>query len=245
MKASLLRSYYLLKHNPTRCFLAISLVLISSFSCTDESPAPDISVESVRTMAATATENLNTVRFSMVHEVGTTEFGDGIVLSSLEGAADFDLGAEVFAVGSFPAMRISIALNFVEIGGNAYLQDPINNRWRQIEAGDIPFHFSLFSKTLAKVLRDADDVSFLTPDGWDEDSTYWIGTKIESSQLRDLIPDAGRDYPIWAEIEVSKRSWNVITLRLVGRLIASDHVDTTRRLEFSGINMPVNLQSPL
>ena len=218
-----------------------SLLVLALAACGEAAtPTPEpLSADEVRDLAVEALSNVSSFAFSVEHEGPPTDLGGGLTLQSASGTAALPDRAQTLAKARIAALNLAVELGIVQIGQDAYMQDPFSGVWREAES--LPFSFHALNEAIADTLVAATDLRLVD----DEFDGFVLEAALPSNALRALIPNAADGLSLTVRVWVAPGDFLVSRIRLSGPILAGEGQDMVRVVEFSEYNEPVTIERPL
>ncbi len=208
-------------------------------------PTPSASAQELMARMMGALLDLKTVRFSLSHVEGGTDLGIGLLLTAVEGEAAFPERARLNAQAVVSGLRVNVSIGIVQIGGTAFLQDPVSRSWKEVDPGSLPFLFADMNRSVAEAMAVSEEVAFAGTGELGGAPVYILTGTVPSEALRGLVPAAVSDERLRWELAIGRVDGLPRRLRLQGVLISGDTPEMTRLLHLSGFDAPVTIEPPL
>lgn len=190
--------------------------------------------------AALRMDLVESFRFVLTHENGTTEIVRGLHMETAEGEA---VGSDRLRA----AIRASIGPLDVDIeirilGDEGWITNPLTGRWER-EALSLD---SLFdpAKGVTALVRSASDPMVAGLENIGGVAVYRVEGGVESGSLDLLAPAATPGRTLAAVAWVGVADPIVYRLEIRGAASPSENEDILRRLEFSDIDAPLTIEAP-
>ena len=205
--------------------------------------APESTLNELLSSAGEKLAAMSTARFQMIDETESGAPFFGTTFKSLEG--------EVKSPDSFRMLVKVVApgLGFVEVemlavGDEAYMKFSKDAPWTPLPLEQVPFNFGQIGLTLSELLPAMHGVVVIGRESVGDTQTIRIEGQITSEGMSTLITSADPGHAIvltfwFDEVEHSLRQF-----RIAGKLFNDDAPETTRLLDISGVNVPVDIKLP-
>ena len=218
-----------------------ALFALALAACSEAAtPTPEpLSATDVRDLAVEALGNVSSFAFSVEHEGPPTDLGGGLTLESASGTASMPGRARTLAKARVAALNIAVELGIVQIGQDAYMQDPFSGVWREAES--LPFSFHAINEAVADALVAATGVRLVE----EPSDGFVLEAALPSDALRALVPNAAEGLSLTVRVWVSQGDFLVSRIRLSGPILAGEGQDMVRVVEFSKYDEPVSIERPL
>ncbi len=241
--------------------LAAAALTVLLAACATPTPTPaKPAAEAFRDRAAAALRQLSSVHFTVSHEVGGSDLGGGLILTSAAGDAAFPLPdgttggvtdgpredrAWIAAAVTLPEFGLALDMTIVQIGEQTHMRDPISRVWRIVDQGTLPFDFSGMNDSVADALAEATDLALEEGGERDGVPTYLLTGLVRPEAFRGLVPGAIEGEPLRVQGLIGRDDGLSRSVRLAGRLIEADPPEMVRTLEFTGFDEAVNIEPPV
>ena len=206
-------------------------------SVTPTPTPPDITT--ILMLTGETMQNLSTFHVRLEHEGGTTQFAPGVVLSEAE--------AEVVnpdrLAASFKAQFGNLAVNseFVAVGEDNWLTNPLSGEWESIEADVSPLGFFNPRRGINAILAEVHSVEE-PPDV--SGTVYTLNASVPAKALESLLGSSIEGATVAAKLVIDTDGYYLTEARVEGRVVSSDVEGVVRLLWLSRFNEPMVVEPP-
>lgn len=187
---------------------------------------------------------LESASFVLDHLEGSTVLVPGVLMTKVSGEVSIPdrFRVTVEAESEFPRSYIEISI--VTIDDRAYMTDLFSGGWNQISVDSLPFNLLGLGQTLADIVDAIQASQAISEERVNGVDTLHIGGSIDSEVLSELVPGAGKGFPVGLELWLDRSQGLLQKVLIVGRVVPTDATDTVRQLTLEDINQPVEIESP-
>ena len=187
---------------------------------------------------------LESASFILDHLEGSTVLVPGVLMTKVSGVVSIPdrFRVTVEAESEFPKSYIEI--NIITIDDTAYMTDLFTGRWNEIPVGSLPFDLTGLGQTLAGIVDAVQMPRVVGEERLRGVDTLHIVGEIASQDLSELVPGAGRGFPVGLELWLDRSQGLLQQVLIVGRVVPTDAENTVRQLTLEDINQPVNIERP-
>ena len=209
-------------------------------------PTPTPSPRDVIERASARMMDLDTARFSLVHEgEGSVQLFPGIELQQLEGQVDmpdrFRLSAEAMST----LFRSFIRIDVVVEGDRAFIRDFIDeDKWNPTPAESLPFDFTDLGSTLSDIMMDLEAPAFTGTEEMDGAPSQRVKGTVPSESLGVLVPGAHSGHRLELELWIGRPEGLLRKVRIEGRIVSTDSPGVVRILTIHSFGEPVEIALP-
>ena len=227
--------------------LALTCSLAAASACGDSQDAPGVTptpsppdVETILRLTGETMQNLSTFHVRLEHEGdGTTQFAPGVVLSEAE--------AEIINPdrmgASFKAQFGTLAVNseFVAIGEDNWLTNPLSGAWEPIDADVSPLGFFNPRRGINAILAEVHSVEE-PPDV--SGTVYTLNGSVPAKALESLLGPSIEGAMVVARLVIDTDGYYLTEARVEGRVVPTDIEGIIRLLWLSRFNEPMTVEAP-
>ena len=184
-------------------------------------------------------QNLSTFHVRLEHEGGTTQFAPGVVLSEAE--------AEIINPdrmgASFKAQFGTLAVNseFIAIGEDNWLTNPLSGEWEPIDADVSPLGFFNPRRGINVILAEVHSVEE-PPDV--NGAVYTLNGSVPAKALESLLGPSIEGATVTARLVIDTDGYYLTEARVDGRVVPTDVEGVVRLLWLSRFNEPMTVEAP-
>ena len=221
--------------------LASVCMTLAAVSCgeSEPEPPPPPDVPTILEMTGEAMQNLSTFTVVLKHDGGTTEFAPGIVLSEAEAnIVNPDRMSAKFKA-SFGTMFVDA--EFVAVGEENWLTNPLNQKWESIPTEVSPLGFFNPRRGIIAILADVHSVE--EPPKIDGNLVTLNGS-VPAKTLESLLGKSIEGATVAVELIIDLDTYYLMETTIDGRVAPSDAEGIVRFLWLSRFNEPMTVEPP-
>lgn len=201
-------------------------------------PAPP-DIPTILKMTGETMQNLSTFHVILQHEGGTTQFAPGIVLNEAE--------AEIVnpdrMSASFSAQFGNMAVNseFITIGNETWLTNPLSGEWETVELDVSPLGFFNPRQGISAILAEVHSVAE-PPDV--NGSVYTLMGSVPAKALESLLGSSIEGATVATRLVIDTDGYFLTEASVDGRVVPTDVEGVVRHLSMSRFNEPMVVEPP-
>ncbi len=200
-------------------------------------PVP-LTAEEVLSRSGTVMGELESFRFDLTHEVGTSAFLPGVSVERAAGQLEIPNKLIVEFTGLFGDFPIRVTL--IAIDDINYLTNPITGSWEVVEATVSPIAFFKPDEGIITVMSSITEASFQGS----QDDAYRIAGRMPASALSALMGATVEDGMVDVDVEIQPDDFLLTKVRFAGQVTPSDDPTTIRVVTLSKFDEPVTIEAP-
>ena len=209
-----------------------------------ETPEPVIDAQAVLTQAVGEMLHLESAKFTLEHEKGSTTLFPGLEMKKATGLVEIPDRVALTVEGELAFPRSFVETSVVTIGDEAYMKDLLTGQWREVPPETLPVRFADLGQTLADIIRAVDDPTVAGSERLQAYDTYRIEGRIQSQDLSSLVPGAEQGISVGLDLWLEQSRKVLLQVRIAGKVLPTDIPDTVRLLTLADIDVPVSITAP-
>ncbi len=207
-------------------------------------PGPAIDAGAALNQAAVEVLQLESARFILNHEKGSTTLFPGLEMMKAAGLVEIPDRVSLVVEGELAFPRSFIEASFITIGDEAYMTDLLTGDWREVPPETLPVRFADLGRTLADIIGAVEEPTVAGSERLQAYDTYQIEGRIKSEALSSLVPGAGEGFAVDLDLWLEQSRKLLLQVRISGQVLPTDIPDAVRLLTLDEINVPVNITAP-
>ena len=226
--------------------LALTCFLAAASACGDAQDAasvtptptpPDVSTILMRT--GETMQGLSTFHVRLEHEGGTTQFAPGVVLSEAE--ADIINPDRMSASVKAQFGTLAVNSNFIAVGEDNWLTNPLSGEWESIDADVSPLGFFNPRRGINAILAEVHSVEE-PPDV--NGTVYTLNGSVPAKALESLLGPSIEGATVTVRLVIDTNGYYLTETRVEDRVVPSDEEGIVRLLWLSRFNEPMTVEPP-
>ena len=209
-----------------------------------ETPGPVMDARAALSQAAAEVLLLESARFVLNHEKGTTTLLPGLEMMKAAGLVEIPDRVSLDVEGELAFPRSFVGASFITIGDEDYMTDLLSGNWLQVPPATLPVRFADLGRTLADIVGAVEEPTVAGSERLKALDTYRIEGRIQSEALSSLVPGAGKGFTVGLDLWLEQSRKLLLQVRITGKVLPTDIPDAVRLLTLSDINVPVNITAP-
>ena len=187
--------------------------------------------------------NMSTAEFEMIDETETGAKFFGTTFKSLQGKVKSPDSFWMLVKVVVPGLGFA-EIEMMAVGDEALMKFSEDAPWTPLPLDQVPFNFGEIGVTLSRILVAMNEVSLTGQENVGGSETLRIDGNIASEGMSDLITGVDPGHTISLSFWVDEETNELRQFRIAGKLFDEDAPETTRLLDISGVNTPVDIQLP-
>ena len=206
-------------------------------------PTPEPTLNDLLLSAGEKLAAISTVKFALVDETESGAPFFGTTFKSLEGEVkspeSFRMQVKVVAPG-FGFVEIEM----LAVGDQSFMKFSADAPWAPLPLEQVPFNFTGIGVTLSELLSAMTGAAITGRESVRGVQTIRIEGNIASDGMSNLITSTDPGHAIALTFWFDQDEHTLRQLLIAGKLFDGDAPETRRRLDITGINVPVDIQLP-
>ena len=230
------------------CAVLVAVLAVGCGSTVTSSPTsttgPAIDARAVLSQAAVEILQLESARFILEHEKGSTTLFPGLEMMKAAGVVEIPDRVSLTVEGELAFPRSFIEASFITIGDEAYMTDLLTRKWREVPPETLPVRFADLGRTLADIIGAVEEPTVAGSERLQAYDTYHIEGRIKSEALSSLVPGAGEGFSVGLDLWLEQSRKLLLQVRISGKVLPTDIPEAVRLLTLDQIDVPVNITAP-
>jgi hypothetical protein len=222
--------------------LALLLLPLLLLACGGDEEADAQPAGEILTASAKAVQGVTSFHFKLTHENGTTPMPLNLRLVSAEGdvQAPDRLKAEVRASAS----SLSVVLEVIGIGNEAWATNPFTRRWQALPSGTTIQDVADPAGLVTSILTSLQEPMTAGRTELDGVQTVRVTGKMDSGAMQNVLPAVQPGLPVTVDLWLGLEDGLPRRARVSGQLAQDEPENIVRQIDLSRFNSRVDIQPP-
>ena len=223
--------------------VVVMAFLLLSAGCNEEPEEPEVSLDELLASTGVELAAMSSVKFEMIDEMESGAKFFGSTLKKVEGEVSNPDSVRMLVDVVAPGLGFA-EIEIVAIGEQSYVKFSRGAPWTPLAIEQVPFNFVGLGVTLSELLPVMQNATIVGRESMEGARTVRVDGTLVSDELSNFITSVVSGHPIALSLWIDESEHTLRRLRIDGQIFDDDAPETTRLINFVGVNAPVDIQLP-